>query len=136
MSNLALKIDGSFAPRHLQLDGHDEFPMQVIMDGFFFGYSLSMWKSLTHCHEPSAFLALKRLFVDYLHHVSCVARAVCKDQVCLMPLYFKHITYDGIKTRCRGCWPAKNCFILCTLHSLNVVVVDGLESQRNVLEGF
>ena len=53
-----------------------------------------------------------------------------------MPLYLKHIPYDRIKTRWRGCGPAENCFILRTLHSLNVVVVDGLESQRNVLERF
>ena len=82
MCSLALKVDCSWTPRHIQLDSEDELPVHrlplfpiirgdavVFHVGQLFG----------HCDEPGAFFGFERLLVDLLHHFTRETRAVAED---------------------------------------------------------
>ena len=57
--SLPLQVHGRLAPRHLQFDCEDEFPVEIIARSFTLPYFLSMWQTFAHCNEPGALLAFK-----------------------------------------------------------------------------
>ena len=79
--SLPLQVHGRLAPRHLQFDCEDEFPVEGIARGFILVDFLGVRQPFAHCNEPRAFLAFEGLFIDLLHHRSTEAGAICKDHV-------------------------------------------------------
>ena len=104
--------------------------MNIVTCWILFVDHFGVWQSLRHCHEPAAFLALKRHRVDLFHHRAREARAIAEDHVGVGPLELENVAEHDLKPRTCCHWPAEDLLVnlrrrLCHKFVILCLQVDG-----------